>query len=718
MVKSAIPFSKIPDWVLGILLLAVTLAVYWPSINGQPVWDDDVHMTKPELRSAAGLCRIWSQLGATQQYYPLVHSVFWVEHRLFGDSTTCYHLLNILLHIFSAFLLVMILRRLGIPGAAAWLAGGIFALHPVMVESVAWITELKNTLSGVFFLATALAYLKFDSERKKKHYAIALILFLFGLLSKSVIVTLPAALLVVFWWKRGRIAWKRDVMPLLPFFAIGIISGLFTAWVERRYFGAEGSEFALSFIDRCLIAGRAVGFYLYKLLWPVDLVFIYPRWHIDATAVWQYLFPAAFLLAAVLFWQLRNRSRAPLAVLLYFTITLFPALGFFNVYPFRYSFVADHFQYLASIGPIAAAASCIVQGTGLLQERLRRTVQPLLYGMLLLTLAVLSWKQSGMYSDADALYRTTIQKNPDCWMAHNNLGVLLKDMGRPDEAMVHLLKALELNPNAAKAHSSFGLLLANMGRLDEAIAHFLKVVEINPRDVKAQNNLGNILCQDGRTDEAIAHYRKALEIDPDCAESHYNLGNVLAGTGGTDEAIIHYQKALEINPKLVEALNSLGTIMRESGRIDVAIDYYRRALEINPNYGYTHYNLGILLAKMGRIDDAMSHFQKALELNPNYANAHNNLGNLLAMMGRTDEAIVHYQKALEINPGDIGALHNLAFSLCQKGQLTEATSLLQNALASAKSAGDGARAKAIAQIITQLHETIASSQVNSKAYAQ
>jgi hypothetical protein len=405
-VKPALPFSWNRDWLWGLLMLAATFLAYRPAWNGKPVWDDDAHMTKPELRSAAGLARIWTQVGATQQYYPLVHTVFWAEHRLFGDATTGYHLLNILLNVFSALLLVRILRRLGIPGEAAWLGGGIFALHPVMVESVAWMTEMKNTLSGVFFLAAMLAYLKFDNKREKKHYAVALILFLFGLLSKSVIVTLPAALLAVLWWKRGRIGWKRDVAPLLPFFAIGIISGLFTAWVERRFIiGVAGGEFNLAFIDRCLIAGRAVWFYLYMLLWPTNLIFIYPRWHIDAAAVWQYLFPAAFLLAAVLFWKLRNRTRALLTVLLYFTITLFPALGFFNVYPFRYSFVADHFQYLASIGPIAAGAACIVQGTGLLQERLRRPTLRLFCGMLLSVLFLLTWNQSRMYSDAETLRR-------------------------------------------------------------------------------------------------------------------------------------------------------------------------------------------------------------------------------------------------------------------------------------------------------------------------
>jgi protein O-mannosyl-transferase len=573
------------DLAWGLLLFAATFIAYQPAWNGQPVWDDDVHMTTPELRSAAGLARIWTQLGATQQYYPLVHTVFWVEHRLFGDATPGYHLLNILLHFFSALLLVTILRRLGMPGAAAWLAGGIFALHPVMVESVAWITELKNTLSGVFFLSAALAYLTFDRKREKKHYAIALILFLFGLFAKSAIVTMPAALLVVFWWKRGRIEWKRDVVPLLPFFAIGIVSGLFTAWVERRYAGAVGSEFNLAFIDRCLIAGRAVWFYLYKLLWPADLVFIYPRWHIDALAAWQYLFPAAFLLLAVLFWQLRSRTRAPLTVLLYFAVTLFPALGFFNIYPFRYSFVADHFQYLASIGPIAAGAACMVQVTGLFQEKLRRPLQPLVYCMLLSVLFLLSWKQSRMYSDVETLYRTTITRNDNCCLAYNNLGLLLASRGRTDEAMTYYQKALEIDPNDGDVHHNLGLLLPFMGRTDEAMAHYQKALELNPKNAGAQNNLGILLAEMGRTDEAMAHFLKALEINPDFAKAHNNLGLQLEAIGRSDEAMAHYRKALELTPDYAEA----------------------------------HNNLGLLLEKMGRIDDAKAHYQKAVELNPKLA---------------------------------------------------------------------------------------------------
>src|SRR5262245_54015546 len=254
------------DWVLSLLLLVLTMAAYLPAWHGTPIWDDDAHLTKPELRSFEGLVRIWTQPGATQQYYPLLHSLFWVEHRLWGDGTLGYHLVNISLHSLSALLLLRILRRLEIPGA--WLAAAIFALHPIQVESVAWISELKNTLSTFFYLAGGLLYLKFDGTRGKKFYAGALILFVLGLLSKTVIATLPAALLLVFWWKRGTLSWKRDVVPLLPFFALGIAAGMLTAWVERKFIGAEGATFELTLLQRGLIAGRVTWFYLAKLFWP------------------------------------------------------------------------------------------------------------------------------------------------------------------------------------------------------------------------------------------------------------------------------------------------------------------------------------------------------------------------------------------------------------------------------------------------------------------
>jgi tetratricopeptide (TPR) repeat protein len=571
------------DWVFAVALFIVTLTAYQPAWNGKPIWDDDRHITRPELRSMDGLIRIWTTPKTTAQYYPLTHTVFWLEYHLWGASTLGYHLVNILLHFFSALLLVCILRRLMIPGV--WFVAAIFALHPVQVESVAWITELKNTLSGVFFLSSALTYLLFDQERKKKFYGIAFSLFILGLMSKSVIATLPMSLLVIFWWKRGRIGWKNDVVPLLPFFTVGIAYGLFTAWVERTLIGAEGSAFTFTIIERCLIAGRATWFYVSKIFLPVNLIFIYPRWNISQTVWWQYLFPIATLTLAGILWLLRNRSRALLAAFLCFLATLFPVLGFFNVYPFRFSFVADHFQYCACIGPIALAVVGIRSALGLLPEVWRRFLRPICYPIVLLTLGIVTWQQSRMYADAETLYTTTIRKNPNCWMAHNNLGLLLVSSGRTSEAIAHYRAALETNPDYAQAHNNLGLLLAQAGRTDEAMAHYLKALEINPKSAEVHANLGSLLTNVGRVDEAMAHYQKALEINPNYAKAHNNLGNRYMELGRIDEAMAHYLRALEINPDYGSALKNCAAAFVQKRQPAEAIPLLQRALALAKSSG-------------------------------------------------------------------------------------------------------------------------------------
>jgi hypothetical protein len=284
-------------WLLAPALVLAVLTAYYPAWHGGPVWDDEGHLTRAELRSVEGLRRIWFEPGATQQYYPVVHSAFWIQHRIWGDDTLGYHLVSIALHSLSALLVAAILRRLAVPGA--WLAAVIFALHPVHVESVAWISELKNTLSGVFYLACALAYLQFDESRQPRQYALAMIFFILALLSKTVTATLPASVLVVLWWRRGTLSAGRDVRPLVPFFVLGAAAGLLTTWVERTVIGASGPEFDLTPLERVLIAGRAIPFYLWKLFWPFELVFNYPRWAVDPRAWLQYLFPAGVLALVV-----------------------------------------------------------------------------------------------------------------------------------------------------------------------------------------------------------------------------------------------------------------------------------------------------------------------------------------------------------------------------------------------------------------------------------
>jgi tetratricopeptide (TPR) repeat protein len=537
------------DWILAFTLFIAVAIAYSPCSNGTQIWDDEGHITKPELRSFEGLTRIWTELGATQQYYPLLHTAFWLEYQLWGEDTTGYHLVNILLHFVSALLILFILRFLKLPGP--WFVASVFALHPIQVESVAWISELKNCLSGVFFLSSILVYLKFDAERKKKLYVIALVLFTLGLMSKSVIATMPVTLLALFWWKRGKLNWKLDFIPLLPFFITGIAAGLFTSWVERKYIGAEGSAFDFTFIERCLIAGRAIWFYLTKLFVPVNLVFIYPRWQISQSVWWQYLFPVLSLLLAGVLWSIRKRRRAPFAVFIGFTATIFPVMGFFNVYPFRYSFVADHFQYLACIGPIILATAGVESALKYFNRNNHSFLKAAIPGVILLTLGLMTLKQSMMYSDLETLYRTTLQKNPACWMACLGLGKIT----------------------------------SKTGHIEESVALYRRAIELKPDYIEAYNNLGNLLRKIGQTDAAIEQYQTAIRISPNKPDAYNNLGITLAQSGHIDEAILQYKKALEINPDKINTLNNLAGAYVQINRLNEAIPLLQRALSLAKSEG-------------------------------------------------------------------------------------------------------------------------------------
>jgi tetratricopeptide (TPR) repeat protein len=355
---------------------------------------------------------------------------------------------------------------------------------------------------------------------------------------------------VVFWWQRSKLSWKRDVLPLIPFFIAGAGAGLMTAWVERKFIGAEGAEYSFSIIDRFLIAGRAVCFYLGKIFWPVDLSFMYAHWNVNQATWWQYLFPAAvLLLAGVLIWQ---RWRGPLAALLFFVGTLFPALGFFNVYPFRYSFVADHFQYLASIGPLTLAAAAISRGAAFLPGR-RVLVETMAGASLLLVFGILTWEQCETYANSETLWLATIRLNPKCWMAQYNLGLdYLKD-GQVVKAMDRLQTALQIKPDYPEARNNLGLLFLKQGQTIEGIAQFQMALETSPNYAQGHNNLGIGLFQMGRREEAMAEFQKAVDLEPGYAKARFNLGNGFMEAGRVAEGIAQYKKALEIQPDYEEA---------------------------------------------------------------------------------------------------------------------------------------------------------------------
>lgn len=604
------------------LTLLVTLVAYYPALTGDLLWDDAGHVTNPALQSWSGLLRIWFEVGTTQQYYPLLHTVFWLEHRLWGDATVGYHLVNVLWHAISACLLVAVLRRLAVPGAL--LAGLVFALHPVGVESVAWISEQKNTLSTVFYLAAALAWLRFEDDRRPARYAIATLWFVAALLTKSVTATLPAALLVVAWWRHGRLSWPDQVRPLLPWLVLGAIAGLGTTWFESAHIGAQGADFGLSGVERGLLAGRVVWFYLGKLLWPAGLTFFYPRWTVDATVAWQWLFPAATMvvLAGFVWWQ--RRDRAPLAAALLFGGTLFPVLGFVNVYPFVFSYVADHFQYLASLGMIAFLTAAATRGFALLAWP-RWSGRAAATGVLLV-LGGLTWQQSGTYRDVFTLYEATLKRNPSSWAAHLNLGTALDEVGQPEESLPHLRRALELRPDLPETLNSLGNVLNRLGRPAEAVPLLERALQIQPRFAAACNTLGVAYMSLGRADEGIARFQQSLEIEPGFVLARVNLGWALANGGRIDAAIAQFERVRREQPDLADAEFKWGLTFAMNGRLTEAIPHLQRAIVLQPEDAAMRFMLGQALWGVGRRGEALAQFRETLRLDPDHAGAREMLG--------------------------------------------------------------------------------------------
>lgn len=588
-------------------IVAITVLAYAPALRGGFIWDDDHHVTDNQtLRSADGLKAIWLEPRALPQYYPLVHTSFWVEYHLWKLRPFGYHLTNVLLHAGSALLFWRILHRLSVPGA--YVAAVVFALHPVHVESVAWITERKNVLSGFFYLGAALAYLRFAPsggsdaapaiKGPRRHrwlwYSVAYLLFLCALFGKTVTWSLPAAMLLILWWRFGRVG-MRDVAALVPFFLTGAALGLVTAWLEVHHVHAEGPQWDLSFLEKCLLAGRAVCFYLSKLLLPTHLCFIYPRWHIDAHAWWQYLFPMVVILAILVLWFARRRTgKGPVAGLLFFVGTLFPGLGFFNVYPMRFSYVADHFQYHASLGVITLVVASLHKVLGPLPTRYRMSrgrddsrgrpaLLPLVaWVTIALGLGVATWRQTHNYKDLETLWQATLAENSAAWLAYSNLGMVMVDMGRTDEALTLLTQALKLEPENAQLRLAFGFALLRAGRLEESHAELRNVVAMVPTSAYGHALLGAVQARRSNIAEAIQHYRKALCLRPDLLQARQELAFVLLTKGYPEEAVREYEAFLGYDPQNAEVMVYLSFALGAAGRDAEAEHWFARAQQLDP----------------------------------------------------------------------------------------------------------------------------------------
>jgi tetratricopeptide (TPR) repeat protein len=668
--------KAIPHWLIGVLLMLGVFLVYLPVWRAGFIWDDDqVLLTNPLIHRPDGWLKVWFNTD-----FPLALTSLWLEWRLWGAQPLGYHLVNVALHAASAVLLWRVLRRLNVPGAA--LAAALFAVHPVNVESVAWITERKNTLAMVFYLLVFLWYLKFEETRERRWYGLALGAFALALFSKTAVAPLPFVLVGLAWWRRERVG-REDLSRILPFFALAAVMGLLSLWFQRHQ--AIGSDVALvhheGFLARLAGAGWAVWFYLYKALWPLNLSFIYPRWHIEPGGVWSYL-PLLLLLAALaICWRFQRRwGRSVFFGLAYFVALLLPIAGFVSIYFMRYSLVADHWQYFAIIGPLALAAAGLATFVANPASR-PAWVGQAAAGGLLLVLGTLACRQAGVYSSAESLWRKTLACNPDAVMARCNLGNLLLQQGHNEEAIVQFKKALAVQPRADDILCNLGVALMGRGRFDEAIPVFQQALNIRPASVLAHNNLGGALLEKGRPAEALVHFQKAVEIRPDAVIPRLTLAATLLRTGHTNEAIAHFRKALEYQPNSVEAHDSLGEALLQTGRPAEAIAQFEAVTRLRPNRPEPHLRLADLAVQQGRLPEAIAQFEKALAIAPGIPGAHNNLGNALLRLGRVDEAIGHLVQALQLQPDLAEAHNNLANALFQKGRPSEAVAQYEAAVA-------------------------------------
>jgi len=568
-------------WLLGLALVTAVVAAYLPALQAGFVWNDDTYLTENRtLDGIEGLRLIWTEPKANEQYYPMVFTSFWVEKHLWSLQPFGYHVVNVLLHAGSALLLWGLLVRLGLPGA--WFAAALFALHPLGVESVAWITERKNTLSLFLSLLAIHAWYSFleartkAAEPKKKRravraaepwsrsptafYALAFACLTLALFAKTTACVVPAVLLVLAWWSKGSegLIVSSDVRPLFPLFTIGAFLALQTAWLERTVVQAAGSEWEIGPAGRVVLAGQTALFYAGKLFFPAKLAFIYERWNVDPRDLRQWLEAAGVLGLVAAAWLLRRRvGRGPLTSLLLFLGVLVPAMGFFNVYAMRYSWVADHFAYQA----LAVFAACTVCAAASWIAPLGIAPRRIAAALGLAVLAVLASRthaQSRSYRNEETLWRDTLETSPSCFMCETNYGNWLMEKGRAAEAVPHFEKSLSLKPDNVPALLNLARIEEQGGRLDAATDHLRAALRIAPQDTTVLINLATVSTKSGRIDEAIASYEEALRL------------------GASESPIAH---------------NGLGAALMQRGRVTEAIEQFREALRLDPDYAYARANL-------------------------------------------------------------------------------------------------------------------------------
>jgi Tfp pilus assembly protein PilF len=647
-----------------VVIAAAVLTIFWPVLHGDWLWDDDADVSDNiVIKSSTGLWSIWFVPGSQLDYYPIKASVQWVQWHLWGMDTLGYHLTNILLHIVDSLLVWRLLSKLNLK--FAWLGGLLFAIHPANVESVAWIAELKNTLSQIPFLLAMIAWIDFDKNGKRQDYLLSLAWFLVAMLCKTTMALFPVVILLYAWWRRGRIGWG-DAKASVPFFAVSLILGVVTLvcgiWFVQAHQQILPPAWAGGIASRLALAAASLTFYFCKCFWPVGLLPIYPKWNFDSPSLIDFLpWLIAAGVAAACWVKRRTWGRHVLLGLGFFCIMLAPFLGFKTVGYMDFTWVMDHFLYIPMIGLLGLALA----GAEILDARLPRSNRPFTIGLVVILLALFgfgSWSYAGDFINQETLWTYTTQANPDAWLAHNNLGKALLARGESDRARVEFEVALRLRPDYPEAHNNLGDILLNTGQFPAAMEQFQMAVKSNPNyAVPVDTNMGVALLAHGQTSEAIEKLEAALKLAPHFSPALYNLASALEKAGRLPEAVDRYREAIQDNPSYAaEGHNNIGKILTQLGKPQEAINELGEALKANPNLPMAYYNLGNVYIELRQMNDAATQYREALRISPNFSDAHDNLGVALAQMGRTAEAIAEMKLALQFDPNNEKARANLA----------------------------------------------------------
>lgn len=668
-----------PDipWLKGLLLVGVSLWVFSPAMTGGWVWDDTAEILRnaPIRSSWRAIGAMWTA-PAGADYFPLKDTVQWVEWHLWGDAPVGYHLLSLSLHLMSAFLFWGILVRLRVP--FAWTAAFFFAVHPMVVESVAWIAELKNTLSLPLLLVSALAFIAFDERRErpsawwKGAYALSLLFFIGSLLAKSSGVMFPFVILIYVWFRHGRIT-QQAIRAVLPFAAVSGAAAIATIWFQEHRAIAGVMAPAGGLGERVAMAGHALVFYFVKAILPWPISPVYPGWKVGASVVadaWPWL---AIVAAAALLWSRRaSWGRGPILASGWFALNLVPILGFVRMSFARLSPVSDHFAYIALLGVLGG----ITGGVGSLTKPLGQKGPRWAMGIAAaLILGVFAWESHGLsthYRDDRAFWTFASRQNPQAWAPRNNLGLIDLSSGRLPEAAAQFEAVIRSGEQQAEVYNNLGTTYTRLGRYDEAAAQFEAALRLQPGYPVAEANWGNVLAQTRQYDQAVLHYRRSLELKPDMADVHTHLGMAYMLSGHPSEAAAEFAEAIRLDPNATEPRYRLATLLANAGHLSEAITRFQEAVAIDPTRADAYAGLGLALTLSQRAQEALAPLQRAIILQPQDAEARAYLGLALFRLGRLSEAIDAYHSALSLSGENPDIWFNLADALRSAGRLGEA----------------------------------------------